>query len=583
MTGDLLGTLRYMSPEQAMARRGYLDHRTDIYSLGATLYELLTLRPAVDGRDRQEILRKFAHDDPAPPRRLDPAIPRDLETIILTAIAKEPESRYGTAQELADDLRRFLDQKPIKAKPPSLWEYAVKWSRRHTAIVGAALAILAVAVVALLVNGILLGREQHKTAAALKLAEARSRQARKAVDSMYTRVAERWLVDQPGLRPIQREFLQEALAFYQEFARQQGEEIEARIEQAIALRRVGDIEDALSNHEQTERIYVQVIELLSGFADPSPNDPRRREELAAMHFKLAWLCNVDGQKSEAARQYASALEMYQALAARHPHRIEYRCKQARCWNGLGAASRGAGKLDEAEGLYRRALLIYESLPMQTEDSSELSVGIAMVSHNLGSLYQTTRRLSEAEHFRRKAIEFSAQALKTLPMSPKRKQFYATNLEGQAETLKAQGKWLEAEKPLREAIRILEPLAAELPETSQFREDLAMSLGKLGQVLHHRDQSAEAEDVLRRSIRISKEIINAVPKLIYRRVILAQALTTLAALERKKGNLDASNRLLADARSHVRIGLEINPRDTELNKLNVEIEPLAKGKDSRGDR
>ncbi len=116
MTGDLLGTLRYMSPEQALARRGYLDHRTDIYSLGATLYEFLTLRPAIEGQDRQEILRKIAQEEPAPPRKVNDAIPRDLETILLKAMHKEPESRYTTALELADDLDRFLRDEPILAR-----------------------------------------------------------------------------------------------------------------------------------------------------------------------------------------------------------------------------------------------------------------------------------------------------------------------------------------------------------------------------------------------------------------------------------------------------------------------------------
>ena len=120
LTGDLLGTLRYMSPEQALGRRELVDHRTDIYSLGVTLYELLTLQPAFGGRDRQELLRQIAHEEPAPPRRLNPAIPRDLETIVLKAMAKEPESRYATAQELADDLRRFLEHKPIQARRPTL-------------------------------------------------------------------------------------------------------------------------------------------------------------------------------------------------------------------------------------------------------------------------------------------------------------------------------------------------------------------------------------------------------------------------------------------------------------------------------
>src|SRR5262249_42886693 len=112
LTGDLLGTLRYMSPEQALARPGAVDHRTDIYALGATLYELLTLRPAFDGQDRQELLRQIAFEEPPPPRRVDPAVPRELETVVLKAMDKEPEGRYATAQELADDLRRFPERPP---------------------------------------------------------------------------------------------------------------------------------------------------------------------------------------------------------------------------------------------------------------------------------------------------------------------------------------------------------------------------------------------------------------------------------------------------------------------------------------
>ena len=162
ITGDLLGTLRYMSPEQALAKRGYLDHRTDIYSLGATLYELVTLRSAVDGQDRQEVLRKIAQDEPTPPRRLHPAIPRELETILLKAMSKEPQSRYTTAKDLADDLRRFMEYKPIKAKRPTLVERAGKWSRRHRAIVASTAAMLALMVVGLAVGTVLIEQQRRQ-------------------------------------------------------------------------------------------------------------------------------------------------------------------------------------------------------------------------------------------------------------------------------------------------------------------------------------------------------------------------------------------------------------------------------------
>jgi serine/threonine protein kinase len=105
-SGDLLGTLRYMSPEQAAGRRIVLDHRTDVYSLGATLYELLTLQPPFEGTDRQTLLHQILHDEPRPPRALRKSIPVELETIVLKCLDKDADRRYTTARELADDLGR---------------------------------------------------------------------------------------------------------------------------------------------------------------------------------------------------------------------------------------------------------------------------------------------------------------------------------------------------------------------------------------------------------------------------------------------------------------------------------------------
>jgi eukaryotic-like serine/threonine-protein kinase len=143
-TGDLIGTLRYMSPEQALARHGVVDQRSDVYALGATLYELLTLRPAHDGRDHQEVLRQISLDEPTPPRRLNPAIPRDLETIVMKAMAKDATSRYATAGDLAADFQRFLADCPILARRPGLVERTMRWAHRRREIVMTAAAILLV-------------------------------------------------------------------------------------------------------------------------------------------------------------------------------------------------------------------------------------------------------------------------------------------------------------------------------------------------------------------------------------------------------------------------------------------------------
>ena len=144
VTGDLVGTLRYMSPEQALAQPTGVDHRTDIYSLGATLYEFLTLEPTFDGRDRQELLRQIALEEPKPVRRVNKAIPLDLETIVLKAMAKNPAERYATARELANDLRRFLRDEPILARRLTPLQRARRWARRHRPVmVSAAVALLA--------------------------------------------------------------------------------------------------------------------------------------------------------------------------------------------------------------------------------------------------------------------------------------------------------------------------------------------------------------------------------------------------------------------------------------------------------
>ena len=168
MTGDVLGTLRYMSPEQAQGRNG-LDERTDVYSLGLSLYEMATLRPAFDGKDRATLTRQVTESEPRSPRKLEFTIPVDLETIILRAVAHRPDDRFDTAQELADDLKRYLDHKPIRAKKASRTQHVLRWARRNPAfatLVGlllCGLAFLAVAGPAVAVRQTgLLARERHR-------------------------------------------------------------------------------------------------------------------------------------------------------------------------------------------------------------------------------------------------------------------------------------------------------------------------------------------------------------------------------------------------------------------------------------
>lgn len=226
-TGELVGTLRYASPEQVLAKRGLMDHRTDIYSLGATLYELLTLRPIFDGRDRHELLRQIADIEPRPPRALDRTIPAELETIILKAVAKDPSERYATAQELADDLERFREDWPIRARRPSLLEKATKWARRHKGTVASALIILLVLVVGMSVTTLLVARAYQREREARVRAEKSFRRAREAVDQ-FALISEDELAGNPLLEGARRRLLGAALEYYKQFIEQRREDPSTR-------------------------------------------------------------------------------------------------------------------------------------------------------------------------------------------------------------------------------------------------------------------------------------------------------------------------------------------------------------------
>ncbi|MBY0528557.1 MAG: protein kinase [Gemmataceae bacterium] len=152
-SGDVIGTARYMSPEQALPRRGPIDRRTDVYSLGATLYEVIALQPAFAASDNATLLQQIAFDEPSSPRQHNRSIPRDLETIVLKAMAKEPRRRYATAGALADDLRRFVAGRAIHARPLPVWERAWRWARRRPAL-ASSIVVSAVAAVSLIALGL---------------------------------------------------------------------------------------------------------------------------------------------------------------------------------------------------------------------------------------------------------------------------------------------------------------------------------------------------------------------------------------------------------------------------------------------
>jgi eukaryotic-like serine/threonine-protein kinase len=220
-TGDLLGTLRYMSPEQASGHRGVVDERSDVYSLGATLYELLTRKTLCQGSDRQEILHQILNSDPIPLRKWDRSIPEELETITLKALRHSPSDRYDSAEAFGDDLRRYLNENPILARRPTMVDHIRKWMRRHPSTVLSLLFALVAAVLSLAVVTATVTHQNTLTDGALRREQLRASQAEKrlsiaqaAADEMI-RMAENELNISPMEEVLQQRLLSSALRYYQ--------------------------------------------------------------------------------------------------------------------------------------------------------------------------------------------------------------------------------------------------------------------------------------------------------------------------------------------------------------------------------
>jgi serine/threonine protein kinase/Tfp pilus assembly protein PilF len=472
MTGDVLGTLRYMSPEQAMARRGIVDHRTDIYSLGATLYELLTLRPAFAGQDRQELLRQLTLEEPQTIRRRNPHVPTDLETIVQKAMSKEPEARYATAKELAEDLRRFVELKPIRARRPTLRDRAIKWTRRHTAVVASAVIVLVLAVLGLAISTTLIAAKQAEILRQRNEAQRQGEKARRIVDETYTKLSERWLSEDPGDAELRREFLEKAATYYEEFARAPVTDQATRLEAAYAWLRVGRIGWELRRTSEAEDALKRAIELFTALAADPGGDPLEASDgqVCAL-IKLGDLLFVAGRHADAERWYRRALELGRRVATHHPGRLT-------SWVNLGNAQESLGDLlddetllDEAESTFRTILsdligqrgdvrpMVEQLLKYRRAASTECPSSIASAIEKgadprqailpalyryLGHTLRHLKRYSEAADWVRQALSIQSQE----------RFVRARLLQDLAENLYLDGKYREAFQTFRESLALI---------------------------------------------------------------------------------------------------------------------------------
>jgi tetratricopeptide (TPR) repeat protein len=409
MTGDVLGTLRYMSPEQALAKHGLVDHRTDVYSLGATLYELLTGRPAVEGQDRQEILKRIADEESRPPRALDRAIPADLETIVLKALAKEPSERYATAKDLADDLRRFLQDKPIEARRPSLAQRGRKWFRRHPSVIRVAVGALLLGAAGSAVSTLLVYQEQRRTQTAYEQVADEQRRTRAAYEKV---VASRKQIDR-------------VLSGFDYWAMREG---------PLAPKSV----DAKSRS-----LAATLVKEYEGIAALDGDDEETQAIVAKAHMKVGSLRRKMGQPAEAEKAYRRGIEVYQSLQTANPTELLYRRGVFGGWNNMGEMFRDFGLLEEAEDALRTAVNLQRRLVADYPEDCGAQGTLCWALRNLGLTLRDRGRLGAARQCFDEANRVMQAARK---LSPEEK-----NLQGLlvvlplnlADTLLALGEHAEA--------------------------------------------------------------------------------------------------------------------------------------------
>jgi serine/threonine protein kinase len=335
MTGDVLGTLRYMSPEQALAKHGLVDHRTDVYSLGVTLYELLTGTPAIKGTDREEILRRLTLEDSRPPRLFDTSIPHDLETIVLKAMSRTPSERYSAAWELADDLRRFKMHEPIRAKRPNILQRARKWAIRHKPAVVAAALALGLALLGMAIGNYLLWQKESETWAALKqVEEQRSaalaneakannmrRQAEFDLDEtlnvmrdLLSVMDKKALAELPGIDTVRRELAAYILRHYQLCLDEQSSDADIRHRTARAYLAIGILYGMQRQPHLARDALVKSVALSEELTREFPVHARYWRHQAVNRFYLAEHFAGQGLKSQAKEEYHRAMEAFERAA-----------------------------------------------------------------------------------------------------------------------------------------------------------------------------------------------------------------------------------------------------------------------------
>ena len=488
VTGDILGTLRYMSPEQALGQRAVVDQRADVYSLGTTLYEMVTGCPAFPGTDRFQLLQQIATVEPRRPRQIASSIPVDLETILLKAMAKEPGARYVSAAELRDDLKRFLNQEAIRAKPPSVRMRLTRWAQRHQSLVWTAIAAMVIVMISLFASTLVVTQAYRSAEDERVRATRNLHLARRVIDDAYANEYAK-LREQPIVSDAEREFIVRLVNFYESLQDDELTDLQLRREAAEANLTLGDSYRLLGDPKRAVIAYERAVDLQTTQVPETLTV--ENGTLLAKAYAGAGLARQDAESTELAiANLKQSLDVAEQLRARYPDRPDVHLLSTVQLH-LARAYRDP-KLRERS--LREALSLFAQLTDQFPQEAGFRSASASARSLLGDVLHSQGRIAEAEEQFSEALAQLDSLTEQFEREPKHRSRLARTRHRFALMLDDNGRYQDATSQLVQAIETVSQLRQLFPSRVHHAFELAelhLDHGKLELAALQMDSAADS--------------------------------------------------------------------------------------------